>query len=192
MDDFSDLKTSLKTHEGCVPYMYLDTTGNVTVGIGHMLRSCGDAEKLSFALRQGGVSATVAQIVNDFNNVSRQQKGQLWTHYQQFTLLEMPQSAIDALLEADIAETEAGVRQRFREYDTYPVPAKMALLDMAFNLGVEGLATKFPHLKAAAESGDWNTCAAQCERRDIGDARNQWTKQQFLKAANLHSSGAEA
>jgi GH24 family phage-related lysozyme (muramidase) len=34
MTGFSDLKTSLKIHEGCVTYMYLDTEGHVTIGMG--------------------------------------------------------------------------------------------------------------------------------------------------------------
>ena len=101
--NFSDLKTNLKTHEGCVSYMYLDTNGFVTVGVGHMIGRCGDAEKLNFVLRQGGVDATTAQIANDFNRVSREQKGRIYTHYQQFTLLDMPPSVIEALLDADIA-----------------------------------------------------------------------------------------
>jgi hypothetical protein len=106
--------------------MYLDTNGYVTVGVGHMIGHCGDAAKLNFVLRQGGGSATADQIATDFNKVSGQAKGQLCTHYQQFTLLDMPANAIDALLDADIAEKEQAVRQRFRGYDTYPPQAKTA------------------------------------------------------------------
>ena len=192
MTDFSDLKTSLKTHEGCVSYMYLDTEGHVTVGVGHMIACCGDAQQLKFVLRQSGTGAAAAQIADDFNRVTQQQKAQLFTHYKQFTLLDMPADAIDALLDTDIAEKEAGVRQRFRGYDTYPPEAKTALLDMAFNLGVAGLSSKFPRLKAAAEAGDWNTCAAQCERKGIQASRNLWTKEQFQKAGNAASLGAQA
>jgi GH24 family phage-related lysozyme (muramidase) len=192
MTDFSDLKTSLKTHEGCVSYMYLDTAGHVTVGVGHMIGCCGDAEQLKFMLRQTGMDATAAQIANDFNRVNQQQKAQLFTHYKQFTLLDMPAAAIEALLEADIAEKEAAVRRRFHGYDTYPLEAKTALLDMAFNLGVEGLASKFPRLKAAAEAGNWKTCAAECKRNGIQESRNLWTKQQFEKAASTASLRAQA
>src|SRR5207248_1167290 len=152
MDDFSDLKTSLKRFEGCVSHMYLDTNGYVTVGVGHMIGHCGDATKLTLMVRQAGCSATADQIATDFNKVSGQPKGQLCTHYQQFTVLEMPANAIDALLDADIAEKEQALRQCFRGYETYPPQAKTALLDMAFNVGVEGLVSKFPHLKAAAEA----------------------------------------
>lgn len=192
MTDFSDLKTSLKTHEGCVSYMYLDTAGHVTVGVGHMIGCCANAAELKFVLRETGMTATATQIANDFNRVTQQQKAQLFTRYKQFTLLDMPADAIEALLDADIAEKEAAVRRRFRDYDTYPPEAKTALLDMAFNLGVEGLASKFPRLKAAAEAGNWKTCAAECERNGIQAGRNLWTKQQFEKAANAASRGAQA
>lgn len=182
MDDFSDLKATLKNFEGCVSYMYLDTTGHVTVGVGHMLGCCGDAEKLSFVLRQGATNAAVGQIAEDFNRVSAQQQGQLFTHYEQFTQLDMLPTAIEALLDSDIAEKDQALQQCFKGYDTYPSEAKSALLDMAFNLGVPGLVAKFPHLKAAAEAGDWNTCANECERIGVQQNRNVWTKQQFQTA----------
>lgn len=172
--------------------MYLDTAGHVTVGVGHMIGCCADAAELKFVLRETGMTATATQIANDFNQVTQQQKAQLFTRYKQFTLLDMPADAIEALLDADIAEKEAAVRRRFRDYDTYPPEAKTALLDMAFNLGVEGLASKFPRLKAAAEAGNWKTCAAECERNGIQAGRNLWTKQQFEKAANAASRGAQA
>jgi len=190
MDDFTELKTSLKTNEGCVPYMYLDTKGNVTVGVGHMLKACGDAQKLSFMLRQNPAAANAEQIANDFNSVSQQQKGQFFTHYEQFTLLNMPPETMESLLDADIATTEQGVREKFSGYDNYPLEAKTALLDMAFNLGVDGLATKFPRLKAAAEAGNWNTCTMECEREGVQPSRNAWTKRQFESAANAAPAAA--
>lgn len=185
MDDFTDLKTSLKSFESCVSFMYLDTTGNVTVGVGHMIGSCADAQALAFILRQGGAAATAAQIASDYNSVAAQQKGMLYTHYQQFTSLDMAANAMDALLDADIAHVVANIKRWFPAFDGFPNPAKNALLDMAFNLGLPGLPLKFPHLTVAANRGDWNTCANECQRIGIQDSRNDWTKQQFEQAANL-------
>jgi GH24 family phage-related lysozyme (muramidase) len=192
VNDFTDLKNSLKNYEGCIEYMYLDTRGNVTVGVGHLLGSCGDAETLSFVIRESGAGASAADILSEFNRVKAQRAGESASAYRGCTQLNMPVSAIEALLDADIATAEAGMRQRFGNFDSYPVEAQSALLDMAFNLGLEGLATGYPRLRAAAEAGDWNTCAEQCFRHGIQQARNDWTKQQFEKAAQASANSANA
>jgi GH24 family phage-related lysozyme (muramidase) len=174
----------LMSAEGTLPHVYLDTVGLVTVGVGHMIPNAEAAQALSFVVRANGAAATPDQIAAEYANVSRQQKGLLAARYQQFTALDMTDSAIQDLLSADVAAIEAGVASRFAGYDGYPEPAQDALLDMAFNLGVAGLASHFPHLKAAAEAKDWATCAAQCHRNGISDERNDRTKALFESAVS--------
>ena len=183
MNDHKNLKQMLIENEGSISHMYLDTVGKVTVGVGHMIPNCAAAEKLSFLVRANGGAASVAQIAQEYATLQAQQPALPAAHYKSCTLLDMAGSAVEALLDADIAVTEAGVRAAFRGYDNYPPESQDALLDMAFNLGVNGLATKFPNLKAAAEAGDWHTCAAQCRRNGISDTRNQKTKALFEAAA---------
>jgi GH24 family phage-related lysozyme (muramidase) len=174
----------LVAEEGALGHMYLDTAGLVTVGVGHMTPNAQAAQRLNFIVRANGVAATSDQIAADYASVSRQQRGMLAAHYQPFTSLNMADAAIQDLLSADVAEVEAGVRARFAGYDEYPEPAQDALLDMAFNLGVAGLAGGYPHLKAAAEARDWATCAAQCHRNGISDDRNAKTRALFESAGN--------
>jgi GH24 family phage-related lysozyme (muramidase) len=184
MANHAQLIDMLTSAEGSLSHLYLDTVGLVTVGVGHMIPNIAAAQTLSFVVRASGAAATADQIAGDYENVSRQQKGLLAARYQAFTALDMTASAIQDLLNADISAIEAGVRSRFAGYDTYPEPAQDALLDMAFNLGVGGLASHYPHLKAAAEARDWATCALQCHRNGISDARNERTKALFQSAAS--------
>jgi GH24 family phage-related lysozyme (muramidase) len=190
VNDHSNLKQLLIQNEGSIGHMYLDTVGRVTVGIGHMIPSCVEAEKLSFILRNSGMNASVAQIMAEYSALQKQTPGLPAAHYQTCTQLDMAASVINALLDADIRTTETGVRTAFRGYDTYPAEAQDALLDMAFNLGVNGLVNKFPHLKAAAEAGNWEVCAEQCRRNGISDARNDKTKALFQTAANHRTASA--
>lgn len=183
MGDHTQLKAMLIDEEGNLPHMYLDTVGLVTVGVGHMIPSAEAARGLNFVVRADGSAAAPDQAATEYASISQQQKGLVAEHYSQFARLAMTDSAIQDLLGTDIAGVEAGVRSRFAGYDDYPEPAQDALLDMAFNLGVEGLAAHFPHLKAAAEARDWATCAAQCHRNGISDARNQKTQALFESAA---------
>ena len=41
----------LKIFEGSIPFMYVDSTGNVTVGVGNMLPNAAAAQKLAFQRR---------------------------------------------------------------------------------------------------------------------------------------------
>jgi GH24 family phage-related lysozyme (muramidase) len=75
-----------------------------------------------------------------------------------------------------------GLRQIFHGFDGYPNPAKQALVDMVYNLGVTGL-KKFKKLIAAAEKGDWQEAANESHRASCREARNNWTRERFKKAA---------
>ena len=48
MKDLTGALNMLKGYEGNVPYMYLDTRGKVTVGVGFLLASADDATKYAF------------------------------------------------------------------------------------------------------------------------------------------------
>lgn len=187
MNDHANLKQLLIENEGNIPYMYLDTVGRVTVGVGHMIASPSLAQAMSFVMRGTSQPATAAQLAAEYNSVSAQRPAMSAGKYQPFTKLEMTPAAIDQLLDKDIAGMESGVRSSFRGYDNYPAPAQDALLDMAFNLGVTGLVTKFPKLKAAAEAGDWRTCANECQRNGISQTRNDKTKALFESACLAHA-----
>jgi len=168
--------------EGRIAHLYLDTKGLVTVGVGKMLRNEAAALKLPFVRRADGVRATPAEISADFRAVLAQPKGKLAGSYRKFTLLDLPNPAIDDLLKITVDGFEADLRARLPGYATAPAPAKAALLDMAYNLGTDGLLL-YKNLKAAVAKGDWRRAAAECHRNGPSPERNDWTRDQFLAAA---------
>jgi GH24 family phage-related lysozyme (muramidase) len=184
MSSFEEQRQSMiKDGEGCIPYMYLDTVGRVTVAVGQMLPTAAAAQGLMFTRRDDGNRATAAEINQDYQAVAQQPPGRVASFYKQFTRLDMPEDAIDALLDTRIDEFEAGLRRDFPGYDSYPDEAKLGLMDMVFNLGNSGLIRGFPTFTRAARGKDWRTCANQCRRRGISDARNAMTKKLFEDAA---------
>ena len=64
-------------------------------------------------------------------------------------------------------------------FEALPNPWKMALLDMAFNLGLKGLLDGYPRMLAAVQAGNGQMAAVESHRNGIGDARNAWTRNQF-------------
>lgn len=173
----------LKQHEGSVSYMYLDTNGFVTVGVGNLLSSAAEAKGLAFVNRKTGGKATEEEIQKDYDNVKKQQSGKLYTYYKQFTELDLPSEKINDLLTRKIKNFENSLRSNFPKWDSYSEDSQIALLDMIFNLGPHGLTTKFPTLKKAIENEDWSTAAKECNRPDVNLERNTKIKGLFESAA---------
>jgi GH24 family phage-related lysozyme (muramidase) len=170
----------LKEFEGCVPWMYRDTVGKVTVGVGLMLPDAKAAEALPFAV--AGRTATAQEIAAEFARVDALAMGRTTAFYRRTGSLELPQATIEAKLRSVLEGFESDLRTHMPHYDELPDGVKMALLDMIYNLGPAELFKGFPHLITAVETGAWAQAAANCLRRGPGAARNAWTREQFLSA----------
>jgi len=181
MNDHQALVKILIDAEGNIAHMYLDTRGFVTVGIGHLLADEEAAVRLPFQTA-AGVRADADAITREWEHVKQQKPAQLARYYEPFTTLRLAPEDVLALLDKDIAAVEGGVSNRFHGYPDYPASPQDALLDMAFNLGVGGLA-KYIKLRAAAERKDWKACAGECHRNGVSDDRNNATRTLFLAAA---------
>jgi GH24 family phage-related lysozyme (muramidase) len=177
----AELLAQLKLFEASVPWMYLDSVGNVTVGVGLMLPNASAACALEFVA--AGAPAAPQQIATECARVAALAPDKLPAFYRADTSPQLPQEIIDAKLSEVLAVFENTLRSGIPGYDTLPDPAKMALLDMAYNLGPTGLLRGYPRLLQAIAAGDWAQAAAECARNGIGPARNAWTKRQFLSAA---------
>jgi GH24 family phage-related lysozyme (muramidase) len=177
---FDQTVAKLKEFEGCVPWMYRDIAGKVTVGVGLMLPNEAAACELPFVMAAG--PANLEQIAAEFDRVDALAEGKPPAFYKSATSPELPQRFIDAKLASTLAEYEATLRLKFPIYDKLPDVVKMALLDMAYNLGPARLLTEYPLMLDAIGIGAWSQAAAESAREGIGAARNAWVRQQFLSA----------
>lgn len=173
------LTNELIEEEGVIPWPYLDTRGNVTVGVGHRVPDLASMLALPFLWQ--GTLASPQQIRNAWTWLIRQKPGLPASAYRYG--LTLSDAQIRALLEADLESTQTRLVRVLPAYSLAPAPAQKGLLDMAFNLGVAGLILKFPMLIADAERGNWTGCAAQCIREGVSDSRNQATQSLFRAAA---------
>ena len=177
-DDFVNRRRELIKHgEGCISHMYLDTVGKVTVGVGNMLPAPEAAIELPFIDRDTGVNATETEIRAGYKLVANQEPKKLAASYKQYSSLDLTADTINELLDRRITEFESGLQRDFADYDSYPDSAKLALIDMAFNLGNVGLVNKFPSFTYAARQANWAVCAQECQRTGISDERNKAVKE---------------
>jgi GH24 family phage-related lysozyme (muramidase) len=186
--------------EGDSPYMYLDSTDHVTVGIGHLLADVEDAKALNFVYRKDqpevkaggkgpnkpaakkGEQADAAAIAADYASVlTKAGQGYRAEAFEKLTVLDLPRDDRDSLFAADIAIFEAKLPRLFPDYATYPPSAQLALLDLIYNVGENGL-KKFTSLGTAVKARDWNTASKNCHRKQISEERNKRTAELFVAA----------
>jgi GH24 family phage-related lysozyme (muramidase) len=180
--DWEVLKKDYVRWEGKVPYMYLDSKSLVTVGIGRMLPNVAAAQQLPFVHRSDGKAATADEIKTDFENVKKQPGNQVFTKYKPFTTLELKDDYIFELLKTVHDSFQADLRKNYTGYDKFPLPARRALTDMVYNLGIDKLLA-FHHMNASIAKADWAQAAKECHRNGPSAERNDWTKQMFEEAA---------
>jgi GH24 family phage-related lysozyme (muramidase) len=182
--------------------MYLCEGGYVTTGIGNKLGSAKEAMALPWQHKATGLPATSGEIRAAFHHISaltvefRSQDPKAPNpfgakHYEHASDLVLPKGIADQLA-ADrlMKDFLPGLRNLFPHFDAFPVPAQRALVDMAYTLGVKGLATKFKTVVSACNGGDFDTAAKYCHRKAKGhgrkdDERNVWTANLFREAERL-------
>lgn len=180
---FDEIKRLVAPFEGNLPHMYVDTKGFVTVGIGNMLPNAKAAQQLAFVNRTTKNSATEVEIATDFDNVAKQPKARAARWYRQFTALDLPDAQVNRLFQNRIDEFRGQLRRAYPKYDSYPNDAQLALLDMAFNLGVGAVKKKWPKLNEAIDKLDWAAASERCERPEANAIRNASVTALFKRAA---------
>jgi hypothetical protein len=183
-EDTRSLCAELLRWEPCRPHMYVDRRGFLATGAGHALRSIEAAIALPWCHRASGLPATIAEIARAFVRVRALGRRQKTLSYRLASDLVLPPGIAGDLaigrVERDVLPA---LRRLCSDFDRYPLPARRALVDMAFDVGVAGLA-RFRNLIAACAQRDFATAANHCHRRASRETRNAATRVLFLEAAN--------
>jgi GH24 family phage-related lysozyme (muramidase) len=194
--------------EGRVHYMYLDTKGLVTIGLGNLIDSSEHslqdppASALSLPLffkDAPGQQATQGDIAQEWRGVKafKQQatvtpqnpQGLSHTFFEGRTRLRMSDSTIDALAVRKLAEFEQALKTgtaEFANFDAWPADAQLGLLAMAWAMGPAfAQGGKWPMFRAACQAQNWDAAAAQCKISNALPARNRAHFVLFTNAARV-------
>jgi GH24 family phage-related lysozyme (muramidase) len=138
----------MESHEGRIPYLYLDILGLVTGGVGHMFPN------------PNAASVAFGQDMTDvFNTVKGMAAGMTASHYKYPGCPQMTDQQIDDLLDNDIALMQGHARQTFPNFDTFTNGQQLAIIDALFEMGPNRFA-EFHNTIAAINRGDWQGAAA--------------------------------
>ena len=165
--------------------MYLDTNkqATVTVGVGEMIPNAEAALDYRFR-RPNAEFADRAEIIAEFTRVKQMTPGYSAKAYRRSDSLLLADEDIDEALRKTMSECITDLASLFPDFHDYPAPAKVALIDMCFNLGVTKLRLNFPKFCQLVKLQRWEAASLECHRIGPSEERNAWTKEQFLLAGN--------
>jgi GH24 family phage-related lysozyme (muramidase) len=184
----------IETWEGSVPYLYLDTRGLPTIGVGFLMKTVDDFLRVPLrfkneGLRIGPRDATPMEVKHEYHRVTvlGQTTGDVPRHGASFyrahaDLVYLRQSSIEVITEAKLVSTYIpGIVALLPEFGRYPDGPQRALVDLAWNLGVAGIG-KFGNLLSCCKEWDWRGAALESHVHSSRPERNKWREEMFLSA----------
>ena len=168
--------------EGCVPHLYCDSLGFVTVAIGALVDSPGAAAALTGWDDPGGVVADWHRVKALYQPPPARPLA--FTHYAGGPQLSA--EGIAAVTEQRLDQAGTALAAVFPSFADWPAPAQAAALSLAWACGA-GWPRSWPHLTASCLAGDWLAAAGNCEIRwsdNPGVRPRDWAQRAlFLLAA---------
>ena len=175
--DRGRFRQHVAVHETSVPYMYLDTVGKVTVGLGHLIENAAAAKQLPFVTRKAPGPgrpphpAHPAHIANAFNRVLNSGRTGAHTKFRDLTHIELSPIAIETLFGDDFATFVSQLNSAFPEFETYPAGVQLGMLDLVYNMGKGRFVRLFTQFQAALELRNWIRVADESKRTEV-DIKN--------------------
>ena len=176
--------------ENRIHWMYLDTVGVVTVGVGQALLTPAMALAYPFQ-RPNAEYATREEILAEYATVKVMPRGRVAKAYRRSTSLLLSDAAIDDKLRDTISNCVMELLALFQNFASFPDAAKLGLIDMTFNLGVTKLRRGYPNFCGFVRQEMWKEAALRCHRIGPSEARNAWTANQFMLAAKAADAVTE-
>jgi hypothetical protein len=181
--------------EGRVSSMYLDILGLVTVGVGNLIDTPGQAIALPFVHEKTGERATAAEIAEAWRALKgRQDLSKLhWKYAAALNDLRLTDRAIDELVLGKLESNARHLQKNyFRDFATWPADAQLAALSMAWAMGPD-FPRKFGNWTKFALLQDWVSAKACCKIRETGNPgvvpRTRQNEKCHDNAASVAASG---
>lgn len=144
----SAIRVQLTKWEGWTDWIYLDTEGNCTIGVGLLLRTPPDAAWLDLL------------AVPAWHVVHESPRGMEARWYKQRSPWRADPNKLDQLFSQRLAGMEKDLKVEFPDHPNWPIPAQTALYDWAWNKGPSNVG--WPKLTAALKSCNWGVAADEC------------------------------
>lgn len=175
--------------EGVTTWMYLDTKGLVTTGVGFLINTVAGAQDLPWQTKDGK-PATAAQIKTEWTRVHNQQTWKkfngLNSVWRNSAFLSLPMDTVDAKLLETTERFWKRLAQGVPMIDLAPADAQLALMDEAWQNGPAFLdkGTIWTNTRAGVVGADWSRCASAVPG-NAGSDRKEARIRLFKNAAKV-------
>ncbi len=158
--------------EGVFHWLYLDVKRLATTAMGCLVDTIALVTALRWRLPNGEL-ASRAQVISEWAALNARPELSAYaasSHViESATTIRLLDSDISSVVQNRLLAIEQRMRHFFKNWDYFPADAQLALLSMGWALGSD-FETGYPKLTAAANRGDWETCAIECEISHAGNA----------------------
>lgn len=153
--------------EGRISWMYLDVRALVTCGLGCLLATPEEAQRLAWR-HDGGELATAEAIRSEWWAVAAMLPGRPASYYREAGALHLTEDEIDRVALERLDRNAAVVARALPELADWPAEVQMLAMSHAWALGA-GWPAKWPKLVAALRAGDWQAAANECRISEAGN-----------------------
>ena len=185
MDDASlidNIFPDLTEHERAKNFMYLDTKGNKTIGIGKNIDNWDDFNQINWTI--DGRPATLLEKLQAFKKFEELKQNNKYGQkfgadlFKKHSNLRISDQEIKDLATNHLQQNIKYLHNKFPDFDRFPLGLKRVLLDIAYNTGNVDK-EKWPNLHKAIKAKNLADIKANVHRKDIHKDRNEWAEEQI-------------
>ncbi len=177
-----DVEDYIRAQEGSENFLYQDSRGNPTIGVGKMIPNEKEMNGLPLYLfDQNGTEvrpATSEEKSEAFRKLRTLPKGQISSSYdplrnEGFKNIQLKDDDVYKLYKEELSRKAAQVNKSLPDLDTKPAPLQLMSMDMFYNLGSNFNRKKWPKLIKAYDKNDMQGAANEVNRQGVQASRNQ-------------------
>ena len=186
---YSKLLSNVRKHlvneesENLIEYIYLDSKGYITTGIGSKIDDKETFLNINFMI--GDRLATYQEKLdayNKFNDMSKKEiykKNYKAQYYRKFSNLRINARDAEELLYKHTLNDLKKLREGIENFDKLPLPLQEVLMDIRYNTGnVSKL--NWPKLREGIRTKNLSLIADNVNRKDVSAERNKWARDKIL------------
>ncbi len=153
--------------EGCIPHLYSDIKGLVTIAIGNLVDPVGTALSLPM-LHADGSRASREDILADWTRIKSDPKCATlgYRYAARIAQLHLDDAGIAQVVGAKLDLFDRQMTQRFPSWETFPADAQLGVLSLCWACGAS---FRFPRLTRGILAREWASCAVESQMSTAGN-----------------------
>ena len=186
---YSTLLSNVRKHllstqgENFVPYIYLDSKGIITTGIGSNIDDFNVFMNTDFTVDNR--PATYQEKLTAYNRFNQLKQQNHWgskysaNMFKNKSNLRISTETANEFMRKHTLNDLKRLREGFDDFDTMPMPLQEVLMDIRYNTGNVSK-SNWPNLHEGIRTKNLSLIADNVNRKDVSKDRNKWAREKIL------------